>query len=101
MTDVFPFTQPSRDPLADVAVYIDEAIDALTFESGTRIDLKTGEEAALGPLDLCAGEELERMDRAMRADPNSPTLLDFYAKEWRRALVAVASAQKALKAVRP
>ncbi|QUM72220.1 hypothetical protein ICN83_18315 [Sphingopyxis granuli] len=99
MTDVF--TQPSRDPLADVAVFLDEAVDALTFECGVSIDIATGEEKVLEPLELCASEELERMDRAMRADRDTPTLLDFYAKEWKRALVAIVSAQNALKAVRP
>jgi hypothetical protein len=101
MTDIFPFTQPSRDPLADVAVFLDEAVDALTMESGVRIDPRTGEETPLGALELCASEELERMDRAMRADRDTPTMLDFYAKEWKRALVAIVSAQNSLKAVRP
>lgn len=100
MTDVFPFTQPSRDPLGDIAVFLAEAVDALTLESGVRID-RTGKETPLGPLELCASEELERMDRAMRADRDTPTLLDSYAKEWKRALVAIVSAQAALKAVRP
>lgn len=99
MTDVF--SRPSRDPIGDAIVFIEEAIDALTFESGSRIDVKTGVETPLGPLELCASEEIERMDRALRSEPNTPTLLDFYAKEWKRALVAIVSAQKSLKAARP
>lgn len=101
MTDIFPFTQPSRDPLGDIAVFLDEALDALTLESGVRIDCKTGEKTELEPLELCASDELARMDRALRATPDQPTMLDFYEKEWKRALVAVVSAQNALKAARP
>lgn len=101
MTDVFPFTQPSRDPIADAMLFVDEAIDALTFEYGARVNLQTGEETPMAPLELCAGEELERMDRALRANRDTPTILDHYAKEWRRALVAIVGAQTALKAARP
>lgn len=101
MTDVFPFAQPSRDPLGDVAVFLAEAVDALTLEFGVRIDCATGEETPMGPLELSASEELERMDRSLRADPDTPANLDHYAKEWKRALVAIVAAQGALKAVRP
>lgn len=99
MTDAF--TQPSRDPIGDAIVFIGEAIDALTLESGVRIDCRTGEETELDPLELCCSEEMERMDRALRADPESPTMLDWYAKEMKRALVAIVGAQNALRGARP
>ena len=50
MTDVFPFIQPSRDPIADAILFVEEAIDALTFECGARVNLRTGEETPMTPL---------------------------------------------------
>lgn len=98
MTDIF--SQPSRDPLGDIAVYLDEALYALTMTGGVRIDCRTGEESEMAPIELCCSEELERIDRVLRRDRETPTVLDIYAKEMKRAMLAVHAAQTALKRLR-
>ena len=58
----------------DAIRFLDEAIDALTLET-VRVDLATGDEARVSPLESCISEEMGRMDRALRATPDSRTML--------------------------
>ncbi|PAL25513.1 hypothetical protein [Sphingopyxis sp. GW247-27LB] len=95
MPDVF--AQPSADPVADALSHLEDAFDALTLEMGVRIDCRTGEETPIPPLELCISEELERMDRAMRATPSSQTMLAPIAAEVKRGLHGVYLAMQALR----
>lgn len=95
MTDAF--TQPSTDPVADALSHLEDAFDALTLDMGVRINVATGEEVPIPPLELCISEELERMDRAMRATPDSQTMLAPIAAEVKRGLHGVYLAMQALR----
>lgn len=80
--------------ISDALAHLQAAVDALTNE-GVRINLNTGAETALEPLEACIGDDLIQIDRRIGAA--QPTLIGCIGQSVRDALIEVIAARNALQ----
>lgn len=82
--------------LDDARAFIDEVIDALTVDSISRIDATTGEQLPVDVMQSSIQIELDRIDRALRGHPETPTMLTSLGDRVLQALAAAVAARNAL-----
>ena len=90
-------TRPQEEEMSkdDAAVHVAAAIQALSLDGAWRVDIDTGEETPIPPIQINIAEELERIDSAL--GPKGESMFFRLALKVREAMIELHAALAALE----